>query len=300
MYPPPVAYANAGYSTRGPTFAERLALQPTRNKVLLLLAAGGFVLWVVSPGGASSSAQTAGSFSLRPATAAGVGPDSRRISLNMWSHTFGRNLHDGEGELCDYNSHLARTSSHALLNVAGRDEFGTYMDQLGAEGYGVELGVQRAEFSYGMMTGWTNVTKYYLVDPWAHQADYVDGANRDQDEQETIYAEAKERMAEFGKRVAFIRDYSTKAVEKFPDCYFDWVYVDAVHDYEGALNDMIDWWPKVRPGGVMAGHDYLDAILPPDVIFGSKSAADRFAVAVNRPLHVTQNDGDYPSFWIIK
>ena len=70
--------------------------------------------------------------------------------------------------------------------------------------------------------------------------------------------------------------------------------------YEGALNDMIDWWPKVRPGGVMAGHDYLDAILPPDVIFGSKSAADRFAVAVNRPLHVTQNDGDYPSFWIIK
>ena len=37
-------------------------------------------------------------------------------------------------------------------------------------------------------------------------------------------------MSEFGKKVAFIRDYSTKAVAKFPDCYFDWVYVDAVHD----------------------------------------------------------------------
>lgn len=31
--------------------------------------------------------------------------------------------------------------------------------------------------------GWTNVTKYYLVDPWAHQEDYVDGANRAQEEQ---------------------------------------------------------------------------------------------------------------------
>ena len=33
--------------------------------------------------------------------------------------------------------------------------------------------------------------------------------------------------------------------------------VDAVHDYQGALIDMCDWWPKLKPGGVMAGHDYL-------------------------------------------
>jgi len=74
----------------------------------------------------------------------------------------------------------------------------------------------------------------------------------------------------------------------------------AVHDYDGALVDMLDWWPKLKPGGVMAGHDYLTVIIPGDTIFGVKAAADRFAVAVNRPLYVTLGDGDYASFYMIK
>ena len=34
------------------------------------------------------------------------------------------------------------------------------------------------------------------------------------------------------------------------------MYVDGDHSYVGAMQDMRFWWPKVRHGGVLAGHDY--------------------------------------------
>lgn len=73
-----------------------------------------------------------------------------------------------------------------------------------------------------------------------------------------------------------------------------------MHDFQGALDDMIDWWPKLKAGGIMAGHDYLNIIIEKDTIFGVKNAADRFAAAVNRPLYVTDNDGDYATWYLIK
>ena len=35
------------------------------------------------------------------------------------------------------------------------------------------------------------------------------------------------------------------------------MYVDALHDRVGVLRDLEAWWPKLRAGGVMAGHDYM-------------------------------------------
>ena len=34
-------------------------------------------------------------------------------------------------------------------------------------------------------------------------------------------------------------------------------YIDARHDYCGCSEDIQNWWPKVKPGGIMAGHDYV-------------------------------------------
>ena len=47
----------------------------------------------------------------------------------------------------------------------------------------------------------------------------------------------------------------------------------------------------------MAGHDYVDAY-DMETLFGVKSAADRFAIAVNRQLWSTKEG--YPSFYIVK
>lgn len=34
------------------------------------------------------------------------------------------------------------------------------------------------------------------------------------------------------------------------------VFIDAAHDYESVRKDIAAWWPKVRAGGILAGHDY--------------------------------------------
>lgn len=36
----------------------------------------------------------------------------------------------------------------------------------------------------------------------------------------------------------------------------DLVFIDGAHDYESVSQDLKAWWPKLRPGGVMAGHDF--------------------------------------------
>ncbi|CAK8986749.1 unnamed protein product [Durusdinium trenchii] len=36
----------------------------------------------------------------------------------------------------------------------------------------------------------------------------------------------------------------------------DLVFIDGAHDYDSVSQDLKAWWPKIRPGGVMAGHDF--------------------------------------------
>lgn len=54
----------------------------------------------------------------------------------------------------------------------------------------------------------------------------------------------------------FIRMGSVEAAATFPNASLDFVFIDAAHDYENVLADIRAWWPKVKPGGVLAGDDY--------------------------------------------
>lgn len=56
--------------------------------------------------------------------------------------------------------------------------------------------------------------------------------------------------------VKIYREYSFDAVKHFPDNYFDLVYIDADHSYEGCKRDLEDWYPKVKEGGFLVGDDY--------------------------------------------
>lgn len=49
---------------------------------------------------------------------------------------------------------------------------------------------------------------------------------------------------------------SREAYKLFLDESIDFVFVDADHSYEGVTEDIKFWYPKVKRGGTMAGHDY--------------------------------------------
>lgn len=57
-------------------------------------------------------------------------------------------------------------------------------------------------------------------------------------------------------RFHILRKPSTNAALDFTDGSLDFVMIDAAHDYANILADILAWWPKLKPGGVMAGDDY--------------------------------------------
>ena len=132
---------------------------------------------------------------------------------------------------------------------------------------GLELGVQRAEFAEWTLDRWPSCRRYYAVDLWRNQPEeehYIDGANVPDAEQSGIYYEAKNRLARFqaerpGMEVLILPVTGKEATRLIPDASLDYIYIDARHDYCGVKEDLLMYWPKLREGGIFAGHDYVSA-----------------------------------------
>jgi predicted O-methyltransferase YrrM len=71
-------------------------------------------------------------------------------------------------------------------------------------------------------------------------------------------------LASIDQRVKVIRDFSISAATTFEDNYLDFVYIDADHTEKAVYEDLHAWWTKVRPGGIVAGHDYCGAVVDYD------------------------------------
>lgn len=52
------------------------------------------------------------------------------------------------------------------------------------------------------------------------------------------------------------RNTSVEAALSFNDDSIDMVYIDANHSEIEVLKDIDAWYPKVKPGGLIGGHDY--------------------------------------------
>jgi predicted O-methyltransferase YrrM len=57
-------------------------------------------------------------------------------------------------------------------------------------------------------------------------------------------------------KLRLVRCESTRASWLFADGAVDVVFVDADHSYDGVRADVATWLPKLKPGGLLAGHDY--------------------------------------------
>lgn len=56
--------------------------------------------------------------------------------------------------------------------------------------------------------------------------------------------------------VQIIRDSTSNASKKFPDNWFDFVYIDADHSFDACYLDLLTWYPKVKKSKFLMGHDY--------------------------------------------
>lgn len=146
-----------------------------------------------------------------------------------------------------------------LQRVPHRDDLPNVMEILNFTA-GAELGVYDGGNALNIMKKWKSCSRFILVDLWAHQDEnYHDTSNHEQSQHNANLELTKKRMANYSNQVIFIQNYTTKAALQVDDESLDFIYVDARHDYCGVRDDIQSWWPKLKQGGVMAGHDYMTA-----------------------------------------
>jgi len=118
---------------------------------------------------------------------------------------------------------------------------------------GAEIGVNKGRFSKWICHQMRrNKPKLFLVDPYKSYKEYSEYL--DQNQMDSIFEQAKVRLAKYN--CEFVQKMSMEAVKDFQDNSLDFVYIDGNHDYQFVVNDIAEWSKKVKPGGLVSGHDY--------------------------------------------
>lgn len=97
----------------------------------------------------------------------------------------------------------------------------------------------------------------YLVDAWkSGLPDYGDYKHLDQAQWDAMHDSVVRRSRDWPCHVAVVRDLSAVAARKWPWPLLDFVYIDADHSARAVHEDIAAWARWMRPGGIIAGHDY--------------------------------------------
>lgn len=207
------------------------------------------------------------------------------------------------------------------MEIRYRTQFPSLLREMGLLESAVEVGVYRGEFAGHMLAHWPG--RYYMVDSWwtkdaiAHKKFVYSMVG--------AVVECMRISRPYEDRAFILRMTSIEAARIFPESSLDFVYIDACHSYQSVSQDIAAWLPKVRPGGVLAGHDYLrvdpdnmtedqghrlndkDVMLMqyvhavgkvvPVGPYGANAAVDEFVEATGVELHLTEEQM-FRSWWV--
>jgi hypothetical protein len=154
----------------------------------------------------------------------------------------------------------------------------------------VEIGVDRGNSALAFLSQWRGHT-LYLVDSYRTYGG--DGGKGFQWDRKTDYDIAMRRMERHLARIRFLLADSAEAVSMIRDEYkVGFIYIDGEHSYDAVKQDIATWWPRLAPGGILAGHDYHPR-------FGGVIAAvDEFAAREGLPVYITHEEN--ASWYILK
>lgn len=131
---------------------------------------------------------------------------------------------------------------------------------------GAEIGAKLGNFSDALLKG-SHLDILYSVDPW------IIPPKTGKPDREAHYRQCVKRLRPHGKRSQIIRKHSHEAAKDFAPGSLDFVYIDGGHGYFNVKRDLQSWWPVVRSGGVISGHDYCN---DEERKFGVARAVDEF------------------------
>lgn len=181
-----------------------------------------------------------------------------------------------------------------------RDQLPELANKLGLTGVAAEIGVYKGEFSATVLKRW-NGEHYWMIDAWEQRTNDTkrSGAISDNNGPTSThvvrYNRAERNTRMWSRKRTMLRAYSIPAAKQFPDGFFDWIYVDALHTREALRHDLEAWWPKLKMGGMLSGDDYADEGDPgygpkdaPTIFsWGVRSAVNSFAHQVHEQVYTS-------------
>lgn len=163
------------------------------------------------------------------------------------------------------------------------------LELLPKSGVVAELGVDEGHFSKKIFTI-NNPKKLHLIDFWGSKR----FSQKKRTDVENLFAD---EIA--AKTVEINLGLSTTVVHQFNAEYFDWIYVDTTHAYQLTIAELEAYRPKMKKGGIIAGHDYIVGNWNGVVRYGVIEAVHEFCVKHKwEILYITTELGNHPSFAI--
>jgi hypothetical protein len=182
-------------------------------------------------------------------------------------------------ELANYRPNAVELRAHAILSrlpageVTGA-EIGVFTGGLS------RLLLERPDLHLTMIDSWAGNGRDYIGD----SGDWHARLSQAKQDESRKFAE---RVAdEFKPRAKVLPMASHEAALTVPDASLDFVFIDADHSYEGCKRDIELWSHKVKPGGLLSGHDYANTDFED---FGVTRAVDEYVAANQRELELGEN-----------
>ena len=166
-----------------------------------------------------------------------------------------------------------------------------YISKMGKKDLvGAEIGVLHG-FNAENILQTLPMKKLYLIDSYQTYPEYLDIKTP---VFSRVRKDAEKRLAPFADKIVWAIMKSSEAVVAIPS-NLDFVYIDGNHAYKYALQDIRNYWPKVKKGGVLCGHDYYNTTKAREV----KKAVDEFVLENDLKLYHIFGGG-LCDWWVVK
>lgn len=124
-----------------------------------------------------------------------------------------------------------------------------------------EIGVFRGDNAYALLDN-LNIGLFVGVDPYLRYPEFDNNLSNKTGvmasvDLERVKKNMLHRMKAFADRFVLSEKFSAISADLFSNDTFDFVFIDGNHYYEFVCDDILSWMPKVKQGGILAGHDYV-------------------------------------------
>jgi hypothetical protein len=165
---------------------------------------------------------------------------------------------------------------------------------LGEDIIGVELGIDTAQTFCTFLQQCPKIKTLYGVDNYpltiATNSSVCDDSHVIWDEKTAeiskFFAHHHVKYSVHSEKAVFLEEDSSIAATRFEDNSVDFIFIDTYINYAQLTNELTAWYPKIKPSGLVSGHDW------------DYEETRRGVIDFRKKLHITSDLSTFDSVWV--